>query len=102
GTQTAYRLIEDVLQPSVSFLEKRSANKGFFLMVEGAKIDGGGHSNSVPFTVSEYLSFDRMVGQALQYADANGETFVLVTSDHETGGLVLLDADKDKGHVLGN
>ncbi len=102
STQTAYRLIEDVFQPSVSFLEKRSADEGFFLMVEGAKIDGGGHSNSLPFTVSEYLSFDRMVGQALQYADTNGETLVLVTSDHETGGLVLLDADKNKGHVLGN
>lgn len=102
STQTAYRLIENVFQPAVSFLEERSADKGFFLMVEGAKIDGGGHSNSLPFTVTEYLSFDRMVGQALQYADTRGETLVLVTSDHETGGLVLLDADKDRGHVLGN
>ncbi|MGO1245554.1 MAG: alkaline phosphatase [Sphingobacterium sp.] len=99
---TAYRLIEDVFRPSVSFLEDRSADKGFFLMVEGAKIDGGGHSNSIPFTVTEYLSFDRLVGQALQYADLNGETLVLVTSDHETGGLVLLDANRQKGQVLGN
>lgn len=102
GSQTAYRLIEDVFQPAVSFLEKRSTDKGFFLMVEGAKIDGGGHSNSLPFTITEYLSFDRLVGQALTYADTNRETLVLVTSDHETGGLVLLDADKDKGHVLGS
>lgn len=100
--KTTYRLIEDVFRPAVHFLEKRGSDKGFFLMVEGAKIDGGGHSNSMPFTVTEYLSFDRMVGQALQYADSNGETLVLVTSDHETGGLVLLDASSEKGEVLGN
>lgn len=99
--RTGYRMIEDAFSPSVSFLKERGEN-GFFLMVEGAKIDGGGHSNSMPFTVSEYLSFDRLVGQALQYADEDGETLVIVTSDHETGGLVLLDADKDKGHVLGD
>jgi len=102
STQTAYRLIENAFQPAVSFLEEKGADKGFFLMVEGAKIDGGGHSNSLPFTITEYLSFDRMVGQALAYADTNGETLVLVTSDHETGGLVLLDADKHNGHVVGN
>lgn len=101
GTRTGYRLIEDAFQPSVSFLQRKGEDKGFFLMVEGAKIDGGGHSNSLSFTITEYLSFDRMVGQALQYADTNGETLVIVTSDHETGGLVLLDAAKDKGYVLG-
>ncbi|MBE8719608.1 alkaline phosphatase [Sphingobacterium pedocola] len=101
-TKTDYRLIEHTFAPSVQFLKQRAADNGFFLMVEGAKIDGGGHSNSLPFTIAEYLSFDRMVGEALRYADADGETLVLVTSDHETGGLVLLDAEKDKGNVLGN
>ncbi|MFD2967827.1 alkaline phosphatase [Sphingobacterium bambusae] len=71
-------------------------------MVEEAKIDGGGHGNSMPFTVTEYLSFDKLVGQALAYADQDGETLVIVTSDHETGGLVVLDANQKSGHVLGN
>lgn len=100
--QTDYRMIEDAFQPSIHFLEKRAGKNGFFLMVEGAKIDGGGHGNSMPFTVSEYLSFDKLVGQALSYADQNGETLVIVTSDHETGGLVILDANTQNGHVLGN
>ena len=100
--KTAYRVIEEAFLPGVNFLKSQNAEKGFFLMVEGAKIDGGGHSNSMPFTVSEYLSFDRVVGQALRLADEDGETLVIVTSDHETGGLVILDGDAKKGHVLGS
>ncbi|MDR2282055.1 MAG: alkaline phosphatase [Sphingobacterium sp.] len=99
--KTDYRMIEHAFTPSVQFLKSKGDGRGFFLMVEGAKIDGGGHSNSLPFTVTEYLSFDRVVGQALRYADTDGETLVIVTSDHETGGLVLLDAVKEEGKVLG-
>ncbi|SKB91599.1 alkaline phosphatase [Parapedobacter luteus] len=99
--RTDYRMIEHAFLPSVKFLETQSGGNGFFLMVEGAKIDGGGHGNSMPFTVTEYLSFDRLVGQALEYADADGETLVIVTSDHETGGLVVLDGNDKTGHVLG-
>ncbi|MFC3199936.1 alkaline phosphatase [Parapedobacter deserti] len=98
---TDYRMIEHAFLPSVTFLNTQSGDNGFFLMVEGAKIDGGGHSNSIPFTVTEYLSFDRLVGQALEYADADGETLVIVTSDHETGGLVVLDGNDKTGEVLG-
>ena len=98
--KTSYRLIEHALQPAISFLGK--GKKGFFLMVEGAKIDGGGHSNSLSFSISEYLSFDRMVGQALTFAAQDKETLVLVTSDHETGGLVVLDAGMKEGTVLGD
>ncbi len=98
---TSYRLIEHALQPSITFLLKDNP-KGFFLMIEGAKIDGGGHSNSLGFSVSEYLSFDRLVGQALEFAEKDKETLIIVTSDHETGGLTLLDGDQKKGNVLGN
>lgn len=99
---TDYRMIEHAFGPSVDFLKAQSGGNGFFLMVEGAKIDGGGHGNSMPFTVTEYLSFDKLVGQALAYADNDGETLVIVTSDHETGGLVVLDGSYDTGRVLGN
>lgn len=50
----------------------------------------------------EYLSFDKVVGKALEYADRDGETLVIVTSDHETGGLVLIDGDYETGTVLGS
>ncbi|THH39252.1 alkaline phosphatase [Neolewinella litorea] len=59
----------------------------FFLMVEGAQIDNGGHANEISTIVKELLDFDRAVGEALRFADADGETLVIVTADHETGGL---------------
>src|SRR5690606_41093867 len=62
---------------------------------------GGGHSNKIAQCIEEYLSFDRILGKALQYADKNEGTLVVVTSDHETGGLVLVDGDYEKGFVLG-
>src|SRR5690606_13789914 len=70
---TSYRMIEHAFTPAVEFLQRQSNGNGFFLMVEGAKIDGGGHGNSMPFTITEYLSFDRLVVQALEYADKDGE-----------------------------
>ncbi len=99
--KTSYRFIEHALVPSIDFLKKGN-NKGFFLMIEGAKIDGGGHSNSTGFSITEYLSFDRLVGQALEFAEKDQETLVIVTSDHETGGMIILDADPKTGRVLAN
>lgn len=74
-------------------------SKGFFLMVEGAKIDYAGHANSFPGSVMETLSFDLAVKAALEFADSNGETLVVVTGDHETGGLTLVDGNVEKGHL---
>ncbi|MCC8410605.1 alkaline phosphatase [Mucilaginibacter sp. UR6-1] len=80
-----------------------STNKnGFFIMAEGARIDHGGHANDLPFLVTEMLDFDRTIGEALRFADQDGETLVIVTADHETGGLSLLDASTAEGRVLGN
>ena len=75
--------------------------KGFFLMVEGAKIDYAGHSRCLPGSIIEMLSFDLAVAEALKFADRNGETLVVVTADHETGGLVLVDGDERTGRVMG-
>lgn len=76
--------------------------KGFFMMAEGAQIDYGGHVNKVPYVVTEMLDFDQLIGEALRFADSNGETLVIVTADHETGGLTLLDGDLKKGYVDGH
>ena len=75
--------------------------KGFFLMVEGAKIDYAGHSRCLPGSVIETLSFDLAVAEALKFADSNGETLVVVTADHETGGLTLIDGDEATGRIMG-
>ena len=73
----------------IKFLKKRS-DRGFFLMAEGSQIDWGGHANDSDYIVSELLDFDRVVGNALDFAKKNGETLVIVTADHETGGYSVL------------
>lgn len=75
---------------------------GFFIMAEGAQIDYGGHANNLPYVATEVMDFDQLVGKALQFADENGETLVVVTADHETGGLTLLDGDYTSGTVGGH
>ena len=70
-------------------------------MTEGAQVDYGGHYNQLPYVVEEAIDFDAVVTKALQFADKNGETLVIVTADHETGGLTLLDGDYSKGYVSG-
>jgi alkaline phosphatase len=79
-----------------------SQNKdGFFMMLEGAQIDYGGHANNLPYVATEMLDFDKVIGKALQFADTHPGTLVIVTADHETGGLTLLDGDYNKGYVSG-
>ncbi|TDE15662.1 alkaline phosphatase [Dyadobacter psychrotolerans] len=75
---------------------------GFFIMAEGAQIDYGGHANNMSYVVTEMLDFDLLVGEAMKYADSNGQTLVIVTADHETGGLTLLDGSISKGYVDGH
>lgn len=72
---------------AIDFLS--SSRKGFFLMVEGSQIDWGGHANDAEYIVRETIDFDEAVGVALDYADQHPNTLVLVTADHETGGLSL-------------
>lgn len=93
-------LLATATRNSISHLSKMS-RKGFFLMVEGAKIDYAGHSDCMPGSILEQLSFDMAVAEALRFADTNGETLVVVTADHETGGLVLLDGDLESGRLMG-
>lgn len=93
------QLLKESLLHSLNML---SANKpGFFVMAEGAQIDYGGHSNDLPYVVTELHDFDKTVEAALRFADQNGETLVVITADHETGGLTLLDASAEKGMISG-
>jgi alkaline phosphatase len=63
---------------------------GFFLMVEGARIDHAGHANDLPRGILETIEFANAVGEALEWAQGRADTLVLVTADHETGGLAVL------------
>jgi len=80
-----------------------SLNKnGFFVMAEGAQVDHGGHANDLLYLMTELHDFDKAVVAALKFADMNNETLIIVTADHETGGLSLLDAETTKGTILDN
>lgn len=79
--------LDSALITVLSHLNKRNAP--FFAMVEGARIDSYGHANDIQGLVREGLAFDRAVAAALAFADLHGNTLVIVTADHETGGLTL-------------
>ena len=80
------------IAPSIEFLSKES-KQGFFLMVEGSQIDWGGHANDLEYAMSELYDFDKAVGAAMKFAEKDGNTLVLITADHETGGLTLPTSD---------
>ncbi len=66
-----------------------SGDKGYFLMVESSQIDWAGHGNDVEFMKAEINDFEKTIGEVLDYAEKDGETLVIVTADHETGGFTL-------------
>jgi len=75
--------------------------KGFFIMIEGSQIDWGGHANNTIYIVNEMLDFDQTIGKALEFAANDGETLIVVTADHETGGFALTGGDMKTGMVKG-
>jgi len=79
--------LSEATELGIKFLSKD--NSGFFIMAEGSQIDWGGHENNAPYLLSELIDFDDAVGKALDYAEKDGNTLVIVTSDHETGGVTL-------------
>lgn len=72
---------------------------GFFMMIEGSQLDDYGHFNQLDLLMKETLDFDRTVGEVMKWAAKDGETLVVVTADHETGGLTLVNGNKDEGRV---
>lgn len=72
---------------------------GFFMMIEGSQLDDYGHFNQLDLLMKETLDFDQTVGEVMKWAAKDGETLVVVTADHETGGLTLVNGNKDDGRV---
>lgn len=77
---------------AIDFLKKRS-ERGFFLMIEGSQIDWACHSNQAQMLKYEMLDFEEAVATVLKLAAEDGETLVIVTADHATGGLGLNKGD---------
>ncbi|GAK07943.1 alkaline phosphatase [Geomicrobium sp. JCM 19038] len=86
---------EDTKEPSLELMtevaiEKLSkTNDGFFLVVEGGRIDHAGHDNSPADMIQETLAFDRAVQVAYDFAEQDENTLIVVTADHSTGGMAL-------------
>lgn len=75
--------------------------KGFFMMIEGSQIDWAGHANNTTYTVEDMLDFDITIGEVLEFAAKDGQTLVIVTADHETGGIAITGGDFKTGMVKG-
>jgi alkaline phosphatase len=88
--------LSNATELGIEFLNKDAAKSGFFMMVEGSQIDWGGHDNDADYLISELIDFDDAVGKALDFAEKDGNTLVIVTADHETGGFTLASTPKKK------
>jgi len=102
GKRYGYLLAEDGMPPVMdgrgTFLRDatnlaldyfKAQEAPFFLMVEGSQIDWGGHNNDGDYLVSEMLDFDQAIGAALDFAEEDGNTLVIVTADHECGAFAI-------------
>jgi alkaline phosphatase len=88
-------MLDDMARVALGVLS-RSSPDGFYLMIEGASIDKRAHHQDVERTVWDTIEFDRAVAVALEFArttntdaDPDNDTLVVVTADHECGGLSL-------------
>lgn len=92
-------LLQVATQTAVNILSNNK--KGFFLMVEGSQIDWGGHAESTVYVVEDMLDFDKTIGKVLEFAAKDGKTLVVITADHETGGMAIINGNMDSGMVKG-
>ncbi len=74
---------------SLAIAQLSAENDQFFLMVEGSQIDWAGHANNTEYLIGEMLDFEKAIRVALDFAEKDGHTLVVVTADHETGGFTL-------------
>jgi len=97
GLWSEDNLDEDGDEPSLAAMTAKAVQLlgrepgGFFLLVEGSQIDTRSHLHDTTAVIERVLGFDAAVKEALAFAAQDGHTLVIVTADHETGGLVVLD-----------
>jgi alkaline phosphatase len=88
-------------EKSIQVLNTNNQN-GFFLMIEGAQIDWGGHENDSEYIISETIDFDNALKKVLDFAKKDKETLVLITADHETGGYGIIGGDVNTHTIDGD
>ncbi|MDP2839478.1 MAG: alkaline phosphatase, partial [Syntrophales bacterium] len=94
-------------EPSLAEMTRKalqilSKNKrGFFAMIEGGRIDHAAHRNDASATIREVLTFDEAVGVAMDFVKKNPATLLIVTADHETGGMALIGHSKESKEYTG-
>lgn len=79
------KMLPDATMAAIDILDNNK--KGFFLMIEGSQIDWAAHDNNAVQVSREMLDFDETIGRVLDYAQKQGNTLVVITADHETGGM---------------
>lgn len=86
---------------SLNAIELLAQNKnGYMLMIEGSQIDWGGHANDYDYMKTELFDFNETINAVLDYAQKEKDVLVVVTADHETGGLALtLNKENPKGFI---
>jgi len=78
--------------------ELKKQPNGYFLMIEGSQVDWACHENDSAYLMAEIIDLDNTIKAVLAEAKASGdETLIVVTADHETGGLTLPGWDKKNG-----
>ncbi|MDF2499518.1 MAG: alkaline phosphatase [Anaerosporomusa subterranea] len=88
--------LAEMTQKAIDILAKN--DKGFFLFVEGSKVDWASHANDPVGVISDVLAFDDAVKTALDFAKKDGNTLVLAFSDHGNGGMSLGNKSTDKNY----
>ena len=85
---------------AIDILSKRTVEcSGFFLMTEGSQIDWASHDNDASRMITEFRDFDLSIKSAVEFINTRDDTLLIVTADHETGGLQILKEDKDLVHI---
>ena len=81
---------------AIEHLLSRTSNcSGFFLMSEGSQIDWAGHDNDAKKMIEEFRDFDATIKEVIKFINKNKNTLLIVTADHETGGLQILKKSKN-------
>ena len=85
---------------ALDILAKRTVEcSGFFLMTEGSQIDWASHDNDASRMITEFRDFDLSIKSAVEFINTRDDTLLIVTADHETGGLQILKEDNDLVHI---
>lgn len=92
--------LPETTEMAINYLSRRG-KKGFFLMVEGARIDKESHANNYQGMVNETLDFDKAIEAAIRFAEKDGHTLVIISADHETGAVTLSNANPGDGYAKG-